>query len=183
MSGRLLCFRILNFEHQFYKRKQQFIYRRKIDYSSLFHFYDSLQNKDLMGRLQLDVANLNVNYNILENILVQTFNECIPVRKIKLHKHKHKRSEWITMGLIRSIKYRDNLYKRLKKVSQTSNEFYEMKQNLRVYNRILKRSIREAKALYYKNKFNQFKGDSKKTWSTKNDIIKRSDSKQLLPDY
>ena len=41
MSDYLLCFCILNFEHQFYKRKQ-FIYRRKIDYSSLFHFYDSL---------------------------------------------------------------------------------------------------------------------------------------------
>ena len=68
-------------------------------------------------------------------------------------------------------------------MSQTSNEFYEMKQNLRVYNRILKRCIREAKALFYKNKFNQFKGDSKKTWSTINNIIKRSDSKQLLPDY
>ena len=134
-----------------------------------------------MGRLHLDVANPYVNYNILENTLVQTFNKCIPVRKIKLHKHKHKRSEWITMGLIRSIKYRDNLYKRLKQMSQTSNEYYEMKQNLRVYNRILKRS--KAKAVFYKNKFNQFKGDSKKTWSTINDIIKRSDSKQLLPDY
>ena len=68
-------------------------------------------------------------------------------------------------------------------MSQTSNEFYEMKQNLRVYNRIPKRSIREAKALFYNNKFNQLKGDSKKTWSTINDIIKRSDFKQLLLDY
>ncbi len=33
---------------------------------------------------------------------------------VRFNKNKHKKSKWITSGLITPIKYRDNLYKKLK---------------------------------------------------------------------
>jgi hypothetical protein len=135
-----------------------------------------------MSHLQKDALDPNVNYNILQDLLVTAFNDCIPFKKYKVHKHKNKKSEWITLGLIKSIQYRDNLYKKLKQMSVDSVDFERCKHNLKVYNKILKKSIREAKAAYYYKKFDTCKSDSKKTWSAINEVLKRSDSR-AFPDY
>ena len=36
------------------------------------------------------------------------------MKRIKLNKSKHKKSPWITEGVIKSIKFRDNLHMKLK---------------------------------------------------------------------
>ena len=81
----------------------------------------------------------------------------MPIKKIKLHKHKQKKSKWITTGIIKSIKFRDNLHKRLKQTSPVTLEFWNIKHNLKEYNKILKRSIHQAKVQYYNHKFNSCK--------------------------
>ena len=81
----------------------------------------------------------NLNYNLLEDILIASFNKNIPLKKIKFHKHKHKKSDWITYGIIKSIKYCDSLYKSMKQTSRDSFDFLTIKYNLSVYNKILKR--------------------------------------------
>ena len=50
-------------------------------------------------------------------------NKHMPLVKHKNHKYKDKRSLWITPGIIRSIKYRDNLYKSLKITPHNSPDF------------------------------------------------------------
>ncbi len=42
---------------------------------------------------------------------------------VKFNKSKHKISPWITKGIIRSIQYRDNLYKTHKMTASNSPEF------------------------------------------------------------
>ena len=63
-------------------------------------------------------ANPNNHYNLLEQILSSSLNCHIPLRKIKINKYKHKKTNWITAGLINSIKFSDNMYKNLKKYLQ-----------------------------------------------------------------
>ena len=46
----------------------------------------------------------NLIYNILETIITEALDKYMPLKKIKLHKHKHKKTEWISAGIIRSIK-------------------------------------------------------------------------------
>ena len=60
-------------------------------------------------------------------------------KNIRYHKHKHKKSSWITPGIIHSIGFRDKMYRRLKQTPSNSIEFITLKINLRTYNRILKR--------------------------------------------
>ena len=58
----------------------------------------------------------------------------LPVRLIKFDKYKHKVNKWITKGITKSNKYKDQLYKVLKGTAQSDVR----KQNLSLYNKILK---------------------------------------------
>ena len=106
----------------------------------------------------------------------------MPLRNVKFHKYKHKKTQWITKGIIKSIKFRDQLYKSLKESPRNSINFFNIKYNLTVYNRILKRSIREAKRNYYNSKFEKYKNDSKNTWATINNVLNKPSSK-TFPEY
>ena len=80
----------------------------------------------------------------------------------------------ITTGIIKSIKFRDNLYRCLKRTPPTDITFLNMKHNLSVYNKILKRLIREAKAEFYNNKFKKCHSDSKETWKTVDSVLNKT---------
>ena len=94
---------------------KKYIYYRK-DYD--YHFQkinNDLESLDVTNLLQKDLeSDPNINYNKLDFILDKLFIKHMPVRKIKLNKYRHNKSEWITPAMIRSIKFRDNMYERLK---------------------------------------------------------------------
>ena len=69
-----------------------------------------------------------------------------------MNKYQFKKTDWSTNGLIKSIRYRDNLYRNMRILSQGSALFMEAKQNLKVFNLILKRLIRAAKISFYTKK-------------------------------
>ena len=115
----------------------------------------------------------------MENILLNALNKHIPITKVKYNKYKQKKNNWITKGIMISLKFRDKLYKRLKQTAHNSFEFLHIKQNLTTYNRILKKSIREAKLEFYQVKFNKYKFDPKQTI---NEVVNKS-NKSNLPDY
>ncbi len=66
-------------------------------------------------------------------------------------------SAWITYGIVRSIQYRDNLYKKQKMTSPHSSEFDIQNINLKTYNTILKKCIWLAKNSYYELLFLKYK--------------------------
>ena len=72
----------------------------------------------------------------------------LPYRRVKFNKHKHKNSNWITKGIVRSIKYRDKLNLQLKRTPVDSERHNILKLNLKTYQSILKRLIRDAKKQY-----------------------------------
>ena len=77
-------------------------------------------------------------------------------------KHKHKKEKWITTGIIKSIRYRDKLYKKLKETHVNTPEYTTIKCNIKTYNCILKKSIRLAKSKYFEKCFDENKNDMKK---------------------
>ncbi len=64
----------------------------------------------------------NINYNSLHKVLQNAKNKHMPSKVVKYNKYKHKTSNWITYGIIKSIYYRDNLYKKMKMTD--SNSFF-----------------------------------------------------------
>ncbi len=57
------------------------------------------------------IADPNINYNIIHDIINAAKNKHLPTKIVKFNKRKHKKSKWITFGIIKSINYRDKMYK------------------------------------------------------------------------
>ena len=71
---------------------------------------------------------------------------------------------------------------RLKQVPVDSEMYTQLKTNLKTYQVILKRLIRNAKKMYFQKKFDKFKSDIKNTWQTIKEILNRTRTQQNLCD-
>ena len=135
-------------------------------------------------KLNIDpMADPTHNLTIFNNILAEAKDKHIPCKLVRFNKHKHKRNPWVSLCIINSIKFRDNQYKKLRNTLSNDPTFTTLKTNLNTYNNILKKSIRNAKKLYYERIFTQFKHDIKKTWSTINDLLNKTRKKKKFPEY
>lgn len=140
---------------------------------------EELRNINLMSCINTDpLCNPNITYDKIESIITNIIDKHTVLKKVRDNKYKHRRSDWITRGIMKSIKFRDKLYHKLKRSSPDSQEHYIIKTNLKTYNKIFKKSIKDAKALYYHKKFYQFREDPKKTWKTINSVLNRNKSKE-----
>ena len=70
----------------------------------------------------------------------------------------------------------------MKSTAAHSGEFVRIKNDLCTYNRILKKTIRQAKLNFYNTVFEKCKTNPKETWKTINGIIKRKESTKF-PDF
>ena len=131
-----------------------------------------LQNSNIMSSINTNpYGDPNASYNIIHNHLTHLKNKHLPFKFVKFNKYKHKSNKWITAGVLRSIKYREKLYKALQNTDRTSHLYFPLKQKLNKYNSLLKKIIREAKVKYYNSRLEESKSNMKKTWSVINEII------------
>ncbi len=76
----------------------------KQDTESIQNFQNEIQNALEHENLDLDLgSDPNINYSILHEISQKAKQKYIPVKLVKLVKHKHKISPWITLGILKSI--------------------------------------------------------------------------------
>ena len=68
------------------------------------------------------------------------------------------------------------------KTSPNSPNFANLKTNVNTYKNIIRRNIVEAKKLYYKNTFDKFSNDLRKTWNTINETLNGNKNRKTLPD-
>ena len=85
-------------------------------------FHNDFLSKQVFHQLDsnIHVADPNQNYGILEKALKETHLVCFPERVVKFNKKKHKKTPWITVGILKSINRRNKLYKSLKKTQLNS---------------------------------------------------------------
>ena len=151
---------------------------------SITNFCDEISHSNIMHRINTNpFANPNYSYEVMENIICTAKDKHLPCRIVKIKKYKHKKEKWITYGILRSIRYKDKLYKNLKTTSTDSSTYTALKHNFNIYNTILKRSIRNAKKLYYESCFNRYKNDIKNTWCTINKILNRNKQVKSFPQF
>jgi hypothetical protein len=148
------------------------------------NFIQAIGSIDFSNHLDnSEYANPNDNYEIFENLINKAKNEHLPYKKVKLRKHKHKICPWMTNGIINSIKFRDKLYKKFKSCQLHKPEYNSLKTNLRTYNKILKKSIRQAKAMYYQDKFTKYHNNIKKTWETINSLFNKKHGNDKISSF
>ena len=132
---------------------------------------------------QSQISDINSNYDIILDEITKSQIKFITRKLVKYNKYKHKKSTWITQGLLKSIKYRDKLYKQTLLTNPDLPEYHMLKINLKTYNGIRKRGFRMAKHIYYKTCFNRFNSHAKTTWKTINEILYKSKTNIPLPKY
>ena len=125
----------------------------------------------------------NINYDKLENIIVEGNQRFFPTKEKRFNKYKHKLNSWMTSGIMRSIKFRDKLFRDLKSLPCDTDLYSTYKINLNNYNKLLQKTIRQAKFSYHNNLFSKFRLDSKKTWQHINDILNRKRVSKEFPDH
>ena len=107
---------------------------------------DDLRDANLMQHLDLNPqSNPNQNYNLLEKTLTNLIQKYTEVKRVRNSKYNNKRSDWISQGIIKSIKFRDNLYFKMRKSHPNSQERQTLKTNLSTYNKILKKNYSHRK--------------------------------------
>ena len=117
------------------KYDQQAIENFKLDFSDLN--FDNLLNFSEDG-------DPDVNYNILDEQITIIKERNFPIKYLKFKKHRHKKSAWITNGLVKSIRFRDKLFVRLKKTPTNTEIYNTLKTNLATYNKILKKNYQSC---------------------------------------
>ena len=146
-------------------------------------FKETFINKRVFEHLDTDIhiADPNQNYNVLENALTESYSACFPERVVRFNKKKHKKTPWITAGILKSINHRNKLYKNFKQTQIDAINYVAKKANFNQYRNRLNKTITLAKRMYYKHIFDQFKYDMKKTWAILSDILNRK-AINPLPD-
>ena len=183
ISDHLPCFMSISFKNKFEPRPK-FIKVQKKNSNSFKEFYEEISYTDFLTLINNDINNdPSINYSILENKLNELLGKHFPIKTVRFNKYKHKCSSWITEGILKSIKFRDQLYRNLKSCNKISHNYSIQNQNLKTYNNILNKTIRNAKQSYYFSQFNTHRKDSKNTWKVINSILNSSKHKKTFPNF
>ena len=72
-------------------------------------------------------ADPNINHNIIDESITRTINMFSKTKPAKFNKRKHKMSNWITKGIIRSINIRNVMYRKLRTTNSDSEHYHTRK--------------------------------------------------------
>lgn len=129
------------------------------------------------------VLNEKATFEDFHKQFLDKFKEHFPTITKKRNKYNSKRSNWITPTIMNMLKKRDKMYFKLRKLSHKKDKYEELREELKVFNKTLKKNIKLAKRCYYSEQFNLFKNNVQKTWNTINNVLGRKNSKSSYPDY
>ena len=165
------------------EKKPKYVQIRNQNQECFEYFANVLQSmNDNGGIIKRNNNDVNECYNQINEALQKAINESFTIKRVRFNKYKHKANGWITDGILRSIKYKDELYKNMIKSTTKPAEYQTRKTNFKTYNKILKKMINEAKRNFYYNQFQLYKQNMKKTWQTINDFIQRKVKSNSFPE-
>ena len=119
-------------------------------------------------------CNPEENYEVFLKSIKTVKNKCLPKKVVKYNKKEHKKCKWITSALLKSINTKNELYKNWIKTDITNVDLYSRhKEEFKSYYNTLRRSIREAKRLYYTRTFAIYKNNIKQTCTIIKDTLQR----------
>ena len=165
-------------------RHPKFVTIRTNSREAIAKFKNEIEISNLSRRLNPNLmTDPNLTYIILEDAILSARDKHMPKRNVRFNKYKHKMNKWVTTGILKSIRYRDSLYKKLKSTPYNCEQHMTLKLNLKTYNYILNKTIRTAKKEYYFTEFSKYKHDIRKTWDTIKEAICKNKTKSMLPSY
>ena len=116
-------------------------------------------------------------YSSFVDTYTEIYDNCFPYKKIK-RSDRRLNKPWISLGLLKSIKKKNTLYKQyLSNPSNHSEVHYKRHNNKLIHN------LRVAKRLYYDKKLEESKSNVKATWRLLNEVINRTKANPNLTPW
>jgi len=134
--------------------------------SNVSKFIDKMASTDWDQICEPGSTDVNVSYNNFLNYFSSSYDECLPCRNVKIKIRRSGYKPWITTGINKSIRRKNNLYKSwLVKRTDLALTKYKLFRNK------LTTVIRAAEKGYYQTRFEEAKSNSRKTWGLIKDIL------------
>ena len=118
----------------------------------------------------------NRNMELVHEKLTSIINHCTPYRERKVNHKKVRKEPWLTASIKISIDRNKKLYSKMLKGKCTKNMYKD-------YNNQLRKTIRCVKVLFYQNKCQEYKTQTKKLWKIINEIAGKQSNKSSLIEY
>ena len=183
ISDHLPCILSVSFKTKYEPRPKKVTIQNKDD-KCFTAFYADVANTDFLSLIKPDIhEDPTLNYDTFQNKINELISKHFPIKTIKFDKYKHKCSPWITNGILKSLKFRDKMYRERKSYDVNSPIYSSQLINLNTYNTLLRKTIRQAKQSYHFTQFNTCRADSKKTWKIINSILQSNKHKKQFPKF
>ena len=159
--------------------KPKYVTIRKISPERIENFKAEISNANSAENID---NRLCTDPNNSYDILADAWDRHLPTRRARFDKHRHKMSKWITSGMLKSIHFKDKLYRKCKPLNPVTTDYVNAKTNRKAYNRILSRSIKLAKQMHYAQELKKYQNNIRKTWDTIKDILNKMKCKSVYPE-
>ena len=132
-------------------------------------FIEKLESVDWSSLKDFDEP--NTSYNRFLELYSGIYNGCFPLKRVT-RKQRRLKKPWLTKALLKSIKRKNDLYKKYLRVpSMVNASLYK------TYKNKLNHTLRLAKRLYYEKKLQDVKSNIHATWKILNEVLNRKKSK------
>ena len=127
----------------------KFINIQKTDPLSVDNFINELREQHIYDRMHQPLdSNPNDNYEIFITPFQLAKNKHLPMKSVRYQKRKHKKSKWMTTGILNSMNTKDGLYKTLLKTDSNTDDYNVANANFKRYREILRNRIKRANMYY-----------------------------------
>ena len=162
----------------------KYVVVHKNDANSLNAFKNAINSENILNKINRNInSDPNHTFDVIQSEIKKAQEIHIPSKRVRFNKYRHKNKNWITSGILKSIHFRDKLYSKFKSC-MPSDPFYALhKSRYNDFNKILKKTIKEAKNNHYNNEFSKYSDNVKKSWQTINEILNRDRKSDQFPSY
>jgi len=155
------------------------------DEVSINKFIDELKILNIYEQMNKTInSNPQDNYEVFSLLVKYAKEKHLPKKEVKFNRKKHKKAKWLTNGILNSINTKNRLYKVFIQADIGNGIMYNvLKDKYKCYRATLRKSIREAKRLYYMRIFQMCRNDMKKTWSIINDTLNNNQNHNQASEF
>ena len=123
--------------------------------TSIKNFVDELDSMKIYDKLNQNInEGLEDNYNRFAKLVNSAREKHLPTKIVKYNKKKHKKSCWMTYGILESINNKNKLNEGFIQTDKNNIDLFNTPKNeYHIYRARLRRTVREAKRMFYTRKF------------------------------
>ena len=159
----------------------KYVYRRDFSDENMETFSNDLKAQDLPSLIGSIDSNPEETYDIFHKRLTDTRDKCMPLKKQRFQRKRHKITPWITPAIIKSVDTKNKLYLAFQRLPYSTQARKEKREEFKEYEKVLNGVIRAQKKMHYSEEFGKNINDIKGTWKSIKNILNKNKKLSYFP--